>query len=354
MNKLEIFIAGSKALEEERAWVRNVASNLIADYNRKGVVMHYAIYDYTNFDLAFDTDGQQENYNKYIANQADLVIFILDKNVGDKTLGEFNVAYGAYSTRKRPMICIFSNKQNKGDANINNIRARVTQVNQYYNEYETREQLERMVDKLLRDCSDPIIAKSTRRKNIKTLLSVVAVAIIAIAGVLAYTFNNTSKTADVAPSQVVEQVVVEKSTTNATKRAATQKATPTPQKQPVAAQPAQSTASKAVTTTEKPQEEVVAQPKPSLQSLAEAGDMAACYELATKYQTGNGVAKSKNQAFKYMKMAAEGGYGKAYRPLAEMYHKGEGVTKDRDEAAVWYKRAADNGDRKALYILNNL
>ena len=65
MNKLEIFIAGSKALEEERTWVRNVASNLIADYNRKGVVMHYAIYDYTNFDLAFDTDGQQENYNKY-------------------------------------------------------------------------------------------------------------------------------------------------------------------------------------------------------------------------------------------------------------------------------------------------
>lgn len=363
MNKLEIFVAGSKALEEERSLVRTVASNMVAEYHRKGVVMHYAIYDYTNFDLSFDTDGQQTNYNKYISNQADLVIFILDKKIGDKTYGEFEVAYKAYSAKRRPKICVFSKKGDNEDVNINKIRDKVTSLNQYYNEYREREQLAKMVDKLLRDSSDKIIANSSRRKSANTLLCVIAIAVVAILGVMAYAFNIISKTTDAAISAPVDKAQVESNkvvvespvvkTTQPQKTVTTKSAT-----QPKATKPiTKQTAPAAVVETEAPvqaQKVHTPQPKPSLQSMADSGDLASCYELAMKLQNGSGVAKNPNLAFKYMKMAAEGGYGKAYRPLAEMYHKGAGVEKDRDTAAWWYQRAADNGDRKALYILNNL
>ena len=91
-----------------------------------------------------------------------------------------------------------------------------------------------------------------------------------------------------------------------------------------------------------------------MRAKANSGDLASCYELAVKLQNEDGLTKNLGEAYKYMKVAAEGGYSKAYRPLAEMYHKGAGVAKNRDIAAKWYQKAADNGDRKALYILNNL
>jgi hypothetical protein len=97
-----------------------------------------------------------------------------------------------------------------------------------------------------------------------------------------------------------------------------------------------------------------AKPKPTLREKADAGDVASCYELALKLQSGSGVAKNLGEAFRYMKLAAEGGYSKAYRPLGEMYHQGAGVAKNRDVAAQWYQKAADEGDRKALQILNNM
>ena len=381
MNKLEIFIAGSKALEEERSWVRTVASNIVAEYHRKGVVMHYAIYDYTNFDLTFDTNGQQNNYNNYIANQADLVIFILDKTIGDKTLGEFDVAYNAYNTKRRPSICIFSKKHNIYDENIDKLRAKATSLNQYYNEYETREQLERLVDKLLRDHSDRIVEKSNRRRIAKIIWSVVALAVVAIVGVAAFALNSGSKESNEsapapaiqpvaennvvvvaekpvvvsAPSQTVEvekpvvespepqNVAVKSSTTEP-------KAAQAPAKQ----QKAETVASTKTEAAAPKQTAQPAKPKPTLREKADAGDVASCYELALKLQSGSGVAKNLGEAFRYMKLAAEGGYSKAYRPLGEMYHQGAGVAKNRDVAAQWYQKAADEGDRKALQILNNM
>ena len=256
------------------------------------------------------------------------------------------------------------------DANINKIRSKVSSLNQYYNEYKEKEQLAKMVDKLLRDSSDNIIAQSSRRKSANTLLGVVAIAVVAILGIMAYAFNLVSKTTDAVTSAPVDKAQVESSkvvveekpvvkTTQSQKTVATKSAT-----QPKATKPTiKKTASVAVVETEEPiqvqevqtsQPQPQPEPKPSLQSMADSGDLASCYALAVKLQSGNGVAQNPKLAFKYMKMAAEGGYSKAYRPLAEMYHKGAGVAKDRDIAAKWYQRAADSGDRKALYILNNL
>ena len=202
-NTIQIFVAGSKDLAEERSWVRNVASNLDANYSGKGKNIHFIVKDYLNFELTFDADGQQTNYNRYIAETADLAIFILDKNIGNITNQEFEVAYKAYSTGRRPKICILSKKHNQSNASIDNMRRRVTQLNQYYNEYETKEQFEKRVESLLRDCADPIIDKASSRKNNKIIFAIIAFALLVIASVLFYVTSKNQTTTQVQP-QVVE------------------------------------------------------------------------------------------------------------------------------------------------------
>ena len=382
-NTIQIFVAGSKDLAEERSWVRNVASNLDANYSGKGKNIHFIVKDYLNFELTFDADGQQTNYNRYITETADLAIFILDKNIGNITNQEFEVAYKAYSTERRPKICILSKKHNQSNASIDNMRRRVTQLNQYYNEYETKEQFEKRVENLLRDCADPIIDKASSRKNNKIIFAIIAFALLVIASVLFYVANknqtttqvqpqvaeiaqesvakdNSANNAEVVKAQPVKSEPVRKAETvvkaQPVKSEPVRKAetvTPTKQTAVAASEPVSTTSTKTSNTSTS--ETVVApQAGPSLKDMADQGDAASCYEYAQKLEIGDGVTKNVTQAFYYMKKAAEGGYAPAYRPLAEMYHKGQGVTKNRDIAAEWYQRAADNGDRKALQILNNM
>ena len=365
-NTLQIFVAGSKDLEEERSWVRNVASNLDANYSGKGKSIHFIVKDYLNFELTFDTNGQQTNYNKYIAETADLVVFILDKNIGNITNQEFEVAYKAYSTERRPKICILSKKHNQSNANIDNMRRRVTQLNQYYNEYETKEQFYKKVEDLLRDCADPIIDKALSRKKNNVILMTLALALLVIVGVFIYLNIKTPTIKEIVPQTtgIVSESVVKQSSANVAVAI---------EKQPVNSKPVSKTESVAtpkpvgtITTTttattltnpvsnSAPKSVETPQVEPSLEAKANQGDAASCYELAVKLQSGSGVAKDVDRAFYYMKKAADSGYTQAYRPLAEMYRKGQGTTKNRDIAAEWYQRAADNGDRKALQILNNM
>ena len=95
-------------------------------------------------------------------------------------------------------------------------------------------------------------------------------------------------------------------------------------------------------------------PFAAAQAKADAGDAAACYQVALAYKNGEGVAKNLSTAFQYMKSAAEKGYTPAYIEVAKMYHGGRGVTKDRDVAEQWYQKAADAGNAEARRILLNM
>lgn len=95
-------------------------------------------------------------------------------------------------------------------------------------------------------------------------------------------------------------------------------------------------------------------PFAAAKAKADAGDAAACYQVALAYKNGEGVAKNLSTAFQYMKSAAEKGYPPAYIEVAKMYHGGRGVTKDRDVAEQWYQKAADAGNAEARRILLNM
>ena len=79
--ELKIFIAGSKALKSQRTLIRDVASNLATDYERKNRKVNLSVYSFENFGLTFDKNGQQSNYDEFIRSHADLVIFVFENKV---------------------------------------------------------------------------------------------------------------------------------------------------------------------------------------------------------------------------------------------------------------------------------
>ena len=338
--ELKIFIAGSKELSKPRTLIRNVASNLSTDYDRKGKSVSINVYSFENFSLTFADNGQQNNYNRFLRNEADLAIFVFEDKTGGITMDEFDVAYSSYARRKHPQICILSKKSQHRNEKLDMLRNKVSGLNQYYNEYEDDAELQRLVEFLLRDCVDAKLAKASRKSTIGIISMICAVALAIVLAVLLPEGQDgtmpesrpeeTAVPAAVPAASPAPEQTVTQDPAPAPKQIQQQTAGPKPLRKP-------------------------AEDRPDLKSLADSGDAASCYRLATDYQNGvNGVAKDLNAAYIYMKKAAESGYADAYRPLAEMYHGGRGVAKDRASAEYWYRQAAANGDKRAQQILNNM
>lgn len=77
--------------------------------------------------------------------------------------------------------------------------------------------------------------------------------------------------------------------------------------------------------------------------LAEKGNAAAQYRLATLYADGKGVEKDDATAFKWFMRAAELGDAAAQYDVGTSYFSGTGVQKNDVEAAKWFLRAANQG-----------
>lgn len=99
MAELKIFIAGSKELKAERNGIKIIANDLSSLYGSKGI--HLTAHSYEHF------DEDQDSYNRFITQEADIVIFILDGYIGSKTEEEFVAATNSFHDNKRPEIMIF-------------------------------------------------------------------------------------------------------------------------------------------------------------------------------------------------------------------------------------------------------
>ena len=87
----------------------------------------------------------------------------------------------------------------------------------------------------------------------------------------------------------------------------------------------------------------------TIQKRAEADDIdaEAQYELAKKYESGEGVPLDFAEAAKWRRKAAEQGHAEAQFSLGMMYDIGLGVPKDYAEAAKWVRKAAEQGNADA-------
>ncbi|MDP8232272.1 MAG: tetratricopeptide repeat protein, partial [Candidatus Zophobacter franzmannii] len=89
------------------------------------------------------------------------------------------------------------------------------------------------------------------------------------------------------------------------------------------------------------------------ESLSRFGDAYAQFSLGFCYQTGQGVEKDLNEAFKWYLKAAELEFADAQYLLGYCYQNGQGVEADIDEAFKWYLKSVENGSSRGMYYLGS-
>lgn len=90
---------------------------------------------------------------------------------------------------------------------------------------------------------------------------------------------------------------------------------------------------------------------PELESAAEAGDVAAQFQLANLYLSGAFGSSDPDKALQWYRKSAEGGYTEANIRLAELYIQGLGGRQDFDEAIKWLQEPAKKGEVTAQTTL---
>lgn len=153
-----IFVAGSKALQNERNVCRSVCNKL---QNKWGTIITKTFED---FDETMSDVGHQKEYNNYIEQEADLVIFIFSGSVGMITRDEYDHAYRSFKASKRPKIIVYFDKRNSDNNDVVAFKKELSANDHYYQEYESLDDLREKVEKHI---NNTLIAKNRKSKKIK-------------------------------------------------------------------------------------------------------------------------------------------------------------------------------------------
>lgn len=153
-NKEEItcFIAGSKRLMAERDKMRAVVANMYVKWKSRNFLIE--TYSFDNFNHTASEIGHQEEYNQFIKNDADLVLFLFDDEVGKETEKELNIAINSFKAKKHPQYIIYSMIKESVSPAIESLKARLVKEDVYWVDYES---LEDLAVKFERDLNDYLV-----------------------------------------------------------------------------------------------------------------------------------------------------------------------------------------------------
>ena len=137
---LRVFIAGAKKLKLERLLLREQLSKLSNQFN---LDIRAVTFEDFQTSLTGKEKGRQDDYNRFIKEKADIVIFVFSSIAGRITEEEFNVAYNSFQANNRPEIFVYVKKQFFiFDKRLRNIKERFFSENQeYYVEYKNVDNL---------------------------------------------------------------------------------------------------------------------------------------------------------------------------------------------------------------------
>lgn len=197
MRKINIFVAGSQKLMDERTSIKSLANDLNQKFLNKKKDICIIIHSCEHF------DDRQGEYNKFIENDADIVLFVLDGSIGEKTEEEFLKATETKAKSNRPEVMVFVKKQSdtntEGMGRIKGlIAARLG--DQYYIPYDdindlrtqAKERILRYIDNLDKDDDTPESTPTKdnvagrKEKSDKWLIPSLLGIIIILGGLLCY------------------------------------------------------------------------------------------------------------------------------------------------------------------------
>jgi hypothetical protein len=136
MQVISIFIAGAKNLKEQRLGLKALTNDLNAKYAKKGWDVSLNMNSYENF------GEKQSDYNDFILNQANIIIFVLKDRIGQKTEDEYLLATNAYKLNGHPEVITFLHAFEERTPEIDHIEQLVNSATDtYYVDYTNTEDL---------------------------------------------------------------------------------------------------------------------------------------------------------------------------------------------------------------------
>lgn len=144
---IKCFIAGSKALQSERDALRAVASIMYNKWSSKN--FRILTYTYEDFDRKIVAGGHQSQYNRFISEEADWALFVINEEIGGITLEEFNTAMDSFKMNGRPKILVMAKNTQESNLEIAAIKAAITEEHQYWSEYSDLSELKHIFEETL-------------------------------------------------------------------------------------------------------------------------------------------------------------------------------------------------------------
>lgn len=141
--QINVFFAGSKALQTERDIYSNVVSQLQTKWKDNNI--HLYGYSFQNFEHEFVVDGHQFTYNEFIKGYSDIIIFVLNGNVGGKTQEEFDIAMNSFRKHRRPLIYVYSRLSDAQNEDVEKTRKRIVEESQYWQDYSDNDHLRLLI-----------------------------------------------------------------------------------------------------------------------------------------------------------------------------------------------------------------
>ena len=178
---VSIFVAGALKLKTERYALKALVHELNTRYHEKHIDVQIEMKSFEDFKY------NQKEYDNYITQNADMVLFVMDGCVGDYTKNEFKIAVEAYKQKQIPEIVVFLKKYEEETSDIKKVQELLRKgfgENYYYVTYENDADLRRKAETRITCFISPEnYIRSVRKWRLTTLILSLA-AIILIGGLL--------------------------------------------------------------------------------------------------------------------------------------------------------------------------
>lgn len=146
MKQINIFLGGGITLlegnQQQYGYRPTVIDPVISKLNsRRNAKWFYVVKTYADLVTEYIPNGQQEHYNEFVREKANIAIFILDGNIGNKTKEEIENACNSFDKNKHPIIYFYGINIDDSD----NIVKYLNSKKQYYRHFSSKEELKQLI-----------------------------------------------------------------------------------------------------------------------------------------------------------------------------------------------------------------
>lgn len=146
MKQVNIFLGGGVALlegdQQQCGYRPTVIDPVISKLNsRRNAKRFYVVKTYADLVTEYIPNGQQEHYNEFVREKADIAIFIFDGNIGNKTKEEIENACNSFDKRKHPTVFFYGINLKDHDEVVKYLNSK----KQYFRHFSNKEELQRII-----------------------------------------------------------------------------------------------------------------------------------------------------------------------------------------------------------------